>query len=162
MLLLGPALVDTEPGAGKNHVEVHAVDAHGRIVLDPKIDVLRDTKPEITSSGKAGVGQLEVLDAEAALDDLTGLLAADSDMCGDLLAATDSEAADGEAGLGERWLLISELLEDLGSLCQRVALSADADVENKLLDADAPHGVLVFLGHLEGAFFHPENFNSNY
>lgn len=162
VLLLCPALIDAEPGARKDHVEVHTIDTHGRVVLDPEINVFRDAEPEVSSGGEARVGQFKVLDAEAALDDLAGLFAANGDVCGDLLTAADPEAADGEARLGERRLLVGELLEDLSSLCQRVALSSDADVEDELLNADTPHGVLTLLGHLGGIFFQLMNFNLNY
>lgn len=124
--------------------------------------MLRDTEPEVSSCREAGVWQLEVLDAEATLDDFAGLLATDCDVRGDLLATADPKATDGEAGLRECWLLVSELLEDLGGLCQRIALSSNTDVENELLDTNTPHRVFSLLGHLEVDFFSPDNFNLNY
>lgn len=44
---------------------------------------------------------------------------------------------------GEDGLLISELLENLGSTGHAIARLASRDVENELLDLHLPHGVVI-------------------
>lgn len=61
-------------GAGHAAVEVHAVDADRGVVLDAKIDVLADAEAEVARLAEVALAELVLLDLEATLDDLLGLL----------------------------------------------------------------------------------------
>jgi hypothetical protein len=78
-------------------VEIHAVDTDRRVVLDAKIDVLRDAEAEVASLAEVALPQLVLLDLEAALEDLLCLGPADGDVDGDLLVTADAEGSDGVA-----------------------------------------------------------------
>ena len=78
-------------------VEVHAVDTDRRVVLDAKIDVLRDTEAEVARLAEVALPQLVLLDLEATLEDLLRLGPADGDVDGDLLVTADTEGSDGES-----------------------------------------------------------------
>lgn len=93
-------LSNTLARAGHAAVEVHAVDTDGRVVLDAQVDVLGDAEAEVARLGEVALAQLVLLDLEAALENLDGLLAADGDVDGDLFVSADAERADGVAGLG--------------------------------------------------------------
>ena len=62
--------------------------------------MLRDTEAEVARLGKVALAQLVLLDLEATLENLNGLLAADGDVDSDLFVTTDTEGSDGVAGLG--------------------------------------------------------------
>jgi hypothetical protein len=80
-------------------VEVHAVDADGRVVLDTQIDVFADTEAEVARLGEVALPQLVFLDLEASLENFLGLGTADGDVDGDLFVTTDTECSDGVSGL---------------------------------------------------------------
>ena len=107
------AVLDAAAWTGQVHVEVHAVDASARIVLDAQVDMLGDTKAEAAVAGKVLFPQLVLLDLQPLLQDLLCLLTADCDVASDLLVPTDTPLADGHASLGEDWLLLGELLKHL-------------------------------------------------
>merc|ERR1719424_2249878 len=79
--------------------EVHAVDACAWVVLDSKVNVLRDAKAEAAILAEVGFAQLVLLHLQALLDDLHGLLAAHGHVARDLLVAADTEGANGDASL---------------------------------------------------------------
>lgn len=119
-LLLGDLVASTNSGlrastpgntlawAGHAAVEVHAVDTDAWIVLDAQIDVLRNTEAEVASLGEVALAQLVLLDLEATLENLDGLLAADGNVDSDLLVSADTEGTDGVAGLG-CWQCVSAI-----------------------------------------------------
>jgi hypothetical protein len=80
-------------------VEVHAVDTNAGVVLDTKIDVLADTKTEVTGLGEVALAQLVFLDLKATLEDLLSLGSTDGDVDGDFFVTTDTEGTDSVAGL---------------------------------------------------------------
>merc|ERR1719343_1519669 len=84
-LTAAAAAGDATTRAGQLTVEVHTVDTGGRIVLDTKIDVLVNTETERTVLTEVAAEQLVLLDLEALLQDLLGLLTANSDVAGNLL-----------------------------------------------------------------------------
>jgi hypothetical protein len=144
--LAAAAAADALAGAGHAAVEVHAVDADCRVVLDAQVDVLADAEAEVARLGEVALAQLVLLDLEAALEDLLGLGPADRDVHGDLFVAADAEGSDGVAGLAckrsglelvnrERMDLVSgrtvdgrltgQLLQHLGGTGQPVTRLAD-------------------------------------
>ena len=133
---------DARAGALEDDVEVHAVDAGAGVVLEPEVDVLADAEAEGALLAEVVLVELELLDADAALEDLPRAVAADGRVDGDLLVAADAEGADGEAGLRLDGLLAGELLEHAGRLGELVAGLADADVHAELLDRDLAHRVV--------------------
>lgn len=78
-------------------VEVHAVDTNRWIVLDTKIDVLRDTEAEVASFAEVALPQFVLLDLEPTLEDFLCLWATNGDMNSDLLVTADTEGSDCES-----------------------------------------------------------------
>ena len=78
-------------------VEIHAVDTDRWVVLDAKINVLRDAEAEVARLAEVALPQLVLLDLEATLEDLLCLGPADGDVDGDLLVTADTEGSDGES-----------------------------------------------------------------
>ena len=159
-----PAPADALTGAGHAAVEVHAVDTDSGVVLDAQVDVLADAEPEVARLTEVALAKLVLLDLEAALEDFLGLRTADGDVHRDLFVTADTKGTDGVAGLACRkpkfrnrrlWIvkgectvdgcLAAKLLQHLGGSGQSVTRLADTDVEDKLLDAELPHGVLSLL-----------------
>ena len=85
-------------GSGEDDVEVHTEDTSGRVVLDAKIDVLRDTEAEVAGVGEVGGEQLVFLHLQASLEDLGSLLASDSAVASDLFVSSDTEGTEGVSG----------------------------------------------------------------
>lgn len=97
---LAPAAAgDALTGPSHASVEVHAVNADCRVVLDAQVDVLADAEAEVARLAEVPLAQLVLLDLEAALQDLLGLGAADGDVHGDLLVSSDTEGSDGVSRL---------------------------------------------------------------
>jgi len=142
-LLLG----DSATGSSDLDVEVHTVDTSAGVVFDTQIDVLLETESETALLTEVSFLQLVLLDLQTLLENLLGLLASDGNVASDLIVTTDTEASDGVARLRKDGLLISELLEHLSGTGESVTRLADADVQNKLLDAGLTHRV-VLLGLL--------------
>jgi hypothetical protein len=96
-LVLADLVVDAEPGPGvlapghadtgplEDNVEVHAVDTGGGVILEPKVNVLRDAKAKVARLGKVLLLELKLLDLQAALKELSGLIAANGHVASDLL-----------------------------------------------------------------------------
>ncbi len=163
--LAASAAGDALTGAGHAAVEVHAVDTDRGVVLDAEINVLADAEAKVTRLAKVALLELVLLDLEAALENLLGLGATDRDVHGNLFVTADAERADGVAGLaclvsvsslwksimgsrGKRTVhggLTGQLLEHLGGTSKSVTRLADRDVQDELLDAELPHGVLGLL-----------------
>merc|ERR1719188_2681055 len=134
-------------GAREVHVEVHAVDARARVVLDTEIDVLGDAEAEAPVLGEVLLPELVLLHLEALLEDLLRLLAADGDVASDLLIAAHPEGADREPGLREHRLLLGELLQHLRGTGEAIAALAHTDVQDELLHLDLPHGIVRLVRH---------------
>ena len=141
------ALRDTSTRAGELDIEVHTVDTGGRVVLDTEINMLLNTEAKVASVREVLSANLVLLDLEALLENLLSLLTANSGIAGHLFITTNAERADSVASLGEHGLLLSERLENLSSLGQSVTRLTYANVHNKLLDADVPHGIRLSLHH---------------
>ena len=160
LLLLPPC----NPCSWPSHddVEIHTKNTDTRVVPGTQVDVLLDTETEVAGLGEVLAAELVLLDLEATLKDFFGLGATDGDVHGDLLVTTDTERADGVAGLRGDGCLAGELFEHLGSSCQTITRLADRDVcyrseytfsiplapkrqsertEDKLVDANLLHGV---------------------
>ena len=80
-------------------VKVHAVDTDRRVVLDTQVDVLADTKAEVTGLREVSLPQLVFLDLQATLEDFLCFGTTNGDVNGDLLVTADTESTDGVAGL---------------------------------------------------------------
>ena len=94
-------------------VEVHAIDTNRRVVLDAKIDVLRDTEAEVARLAEVALPQLVLLDLEATLEDLLCFWAADGDVDGDLLVTADTEGSDGVSCFAWKSILLACYAPDL-------------------------------------------------
>ena len=92
------ALVDAHAGTLKDDVEVHAVDANLRIVLDAEVDVLLDAKAKVARGAEVVLGELILLDLEALLEDLSSLCTTDGGVDGDLLISADAESSHSVSG----------------------------------------------------------------
>merc|ERR1712113_90549 len=134
--LAAPAAGDTLTGTRHDDVEVHAVNADRRVVLDTQVDVLVDTETEVAGLGEVALAELVLLDLETALEDLLGLGATDGNVDGNLFVPSDTESTDGVAGLGVDGSLTGQLLKHLGGTSETITRLADGDVEDELLDAE--------------------------
>lgn len=105
------AVLDASASTSEDDVDVHTEDTNGRIVLDTKIDVLLDTKAEVSSVREVALEQLVLLNLQGLLEDLSRLRTAHSRVDGDLFVTTDTEGTDGVAGLRVDGGLSSQLVE---------------------------------------------------
>lgn len=80
-------------------VEVHAVNAYRRVVLESEIDVFADAEAEVASRREIALPQLVLLDLEATLENLLSLWSTDGNVHSDLLVTTDTEGTDGVSRL---------------------------------------------------------------
>jgi len=99
--------------AAQDDVEVQTIDTDGGIVLDAQIDVFLDAEAKVAGGGEVLATQLVLAHLQATLQDFLGLGAANRAVDSDLLVTTDTERTHGVAGLGEHWLLASQLLQHL-------------------------------------------------
>ena len=100
------SLGHTTTGAGQLDVEIHTENTGVGVVLDSEINVLVDTETEVSGVREVLLHELVLLDLEAALQNLQGLLTTDGDVHGDLLVTADGESTDGETGysiMGRVW-----------------------------------------------------------
>jgi len=135
-------------GTGEADKEVHAINSSGRVVLDSEIDVLVDSESEVSGRGEVLLEELELLDLEATLEDLGGLVTANGYMAGDLLVTPDSEGPDSVAGLGEDRLLSGKLLEHTGSPGKAITGLSNAAVQDELVNLDVLHHVGLGVSHI--------------
>ena len=92
--------------------------------------MLLDTEAEAAGVGEVLVQELVLLNLEALLEDLFGLLTVDGDVAGDLFVTTNGERADGVTGAGEDGLLLGELFQHTCGTGQSIARLANANVED--------------------------------
>ena len=109
--------------------------------------MLVDAEAKVAGLGEVPLEELVLLDLEATLEDLHGLLSADGDVDGDLLVTANAEGTEGVAGLGVDGLLAGELLKHTGGAGEPIAGLADAAVQDELVDLDLLHDVLLFVRH---------------
>merc|ERR1719473_712129 len=128
-------------------VEVHAVDARRRVVLDAEVNVLGDAEAEAAGLREVLLTKLVLVDLEAALEELLRLLAAHRAVDGHLLVTTDAPRPDRLAAPRVHRLLVRELLEHTRRTREAITGLADRAVQDELLDAQLAHGVLIGLGH---------------
>ena len=79
-------------------VKVHAVDTNGRVILDTKIDVFRDTETKVARVREVLLPQLIFLDLETTFEDFFGFGPPDGNMDRDLFISADTERPNGVAG----------------------------------------------------------------
>ena len=101
-------------GSLEDHVEVHTENTGEGVILNTEIDVLLDTKTEISRVGEVGFSQFSVLDLESSLEDFVSLVPSNGNVDGHFLVSLDTERSDGESGSGRDRLLSGEIFEDLG------------------------------------------------
>ncbi|CAH0379534.1 unnamed protein product, partial [Pelagomonas calceolata] len=133
---------DAEARPLQAHVEVHAVDAGRRVVLDAEVDVLRHAEAEVARRAEVLALELVLLHLQTALENLRRLLAADRHVDGDLLVSSDGEAAARVPRLRVDRLLARELLEHARRARQSIARLAHTTIEDQLRDLDLAHLVL--------------------
>lgn len=117
-------------GSIHDDVKVHSVNTDGRVVLDTKINVLRDTETKVSRLGEVALAQLVLLDLQSTLENLLSLGAADGDVHGDLFVPTDAKSSHRVARLRVYGRLARELFQDLGGTGKPIARLADGNVEN--------------------------------
>ena len=74
-------------------IEIHAIDTNGRVVFDPQIDVLANTKAKVAGRRKVFLPQLIFLDFEPAFKDFLGLGPSYSNVYSDLLVPADAKCS---------------------------------------------------------------------
>ena len=90
LALRPPALRNPLAGACHAAIEVHAVDANGRVVFDAQIDMLANTEAEIACLGEVTRAEFVFFDFEAALEDFLSFGTADGDVDCDFLVAANT------------------------------------------------------------------------
>merc|ERR1719326_2112982 len=88
-LLLGYA----ECSSLQHDVEIHAINAGGRVILQAKIDVLVHTKAKVSIFGEVLCTDLVVCDLETTLNEVHSLLASNGDVARNLLITADAESS---------------------------------------------------------------------
>ena len=142
------ALGDAATWAGEDNVKIHTVNTGAGVILNAKIDVLRDAESEVSGVAEVHRLELELFHTKTALDEFQCLFPTDSHMACDLLVTADTKLADGVARSGEDRLLACELLEHLGGTCKPIPGLADGAVDDELLHVDAPLPCFtLFSGH---------------
>lgn len=153
---LSLALAHTATRTSQLHVEIHTENTGVGIVLDTQIDVLLNTKTEVSGVGEVSLHQLVLLHLQTTLKDLQSLLTTNGGMHGDLLVTTDGEGTNGETGwnvstshsklptLSVNGLLTRNLLEDTSSLGDSISRLTNANVDDELLNSDVSHHVRLF------------------
>jgi len=99
----------------------------------------------LTGVGEVALAEFVLLNLEATLDELLGLLAADGHVNSNLLVTLDREGTDSETSLGLDGLLVGEILENLGSLGELITGFTGAQIEDEFLNLDFAHSVVEFL-----------------
>jgi len=139
-------LVDAEPRAGEDNIEIHSVNSDCGVVLQIEIDVLVNTESEVAGLGEVARLELVFLDGETLGEDSFSTFTTDSDMAGDLLVSSDAERSDSQARHGEDGFLLSQLLQHFGCSGETITTLTNADIHDQLLDLDFSHDVrLAFL-----------------
>jgi len=114
--------------------------------------VLDSAEPErrcgLTVVGEVSLSQFEFLDLEGTLEELLGSFATDGHLHSNLFVPLDGESSDGVLGHRLDGLLVSQILEHLGSLGEFIAGLTSAKVQNELFDPNASHLVVSLLGVL--------------
>merc|ERR1719291_122532 len=141
------AVLHAAARSGQVHVEVHSVDARARVVLDAKVNMLRDTETEAAVLCEVFLAELVLLDLETFLKNFFSFLAAHGHVTSDLLIAADAEGSYRQASFREHGLLLRELFEHLGRTCQSIAALTDTDVQYQFFNADGAHGIVRFVRH---------------
>merc|ERR1719473_1924570 len=121
-------------------VEVHAVDARRRVVLDAEVDVLGDAEAEAAGLREVLLTQLVLVDLEAALEELVRLLATHRRADRHLLVTAHAPGPDRLAAPRVHRLLVRELLEHARRAGETVTGLADRAVQNELLPPSSRYG----------------------
>ena len=95
--------------------------------------------------GEVLLSEFVLLDLEGVLEEGLGLLASDGNMHCNLLISLDREASDRVFGLRFDWLLVGEILEHLSSFGELITALTGTEVENKFLDLNLSHLVVVLF-----------------
>lgn len=142
---------DTSSRTGHAGKEIHSVNTNGWVVLNTKINVLRNTKTEVSSLGKVALAKFILLDLETTFKNFLGLRSSDGDVDSDLLVSTDTESTDGVTSLAcillrlrvsleissqhtVHWSLTRKLLEHFGGTSKSITGLSDGNVKNELRD----------------------------
>ena len=161
---LSLTLAHTATRTSQLHVEIHTEDTGVGIVLDTQIDVLLNTKTEVSGVGEVSLHQLVLLHLQSALQNLQSLLTTDRSMHRDLLITTNGEGTNGKASykinnsentptLSINRLLSRNLLQNTSSLRNSISRFSNANVNNELLHSDISHNIRLFaLEELEPIF----------
>lgn len=94
----------------QDNVEIHSINASGRIIFNTQVNMFVDAKSKISGVGEIAAEEFVLLDLEACLQELHCLLPTNSYMAGDLFITADRPPSDSVASLAKDWHLASELL----------------------------------------------------
>ena len=93
---LGLSLADATTRTSKLDVEIHTENTSVGIILDTKINVLLNTKTEVTRVGEVVLNKLVLLDLQTTLKNLKSLLTTNGGMDRDLFITTNREGTNSE------------------------------------------------------------------
>ena len=94
----GLSLRHTTTRTSQLDVEIHTENTGVGVVLDSEINVLVNTKSEVSRVREVLLHQLVLLHLQTALQNLESLLTTNGDVHRDLLVTADGERTDGETG----------------------------------------------------------------
>ncbi len=135
---------DSLSWSGQDNIKVHSENTGVWVVLHAQVNMFCYTEPEVAGVTKVASLQLVLLDLEAFLEDVLGLLASDGHVTGDFVISADSERSDGVSGFRGQWGLAGQVLKDFARLGDLVSGFSHGDIEDKFLDLYVAHR--VFLG----------------
>jgi len=90
LALCPPPLRNPLAWASHAAIEIHAVNANGRVIFDTQVDMFADSKAEVACLREVVRAEFIFFDFEAAFEDFFGLRTADGDVNGDFLIATNT------------------------------------------------------------------------
>lgn len=93
----------------ENDVEVHSVDSSAWVVSKSEIDVLLDTKSEVSILRETALFELVLLDSKSSFEQIFGFVSSDGDVGGDFLSSSDGKGSDSDLGLVGNWLLSAQV-----------------------------------------------------
>lgn len=103
---------DSASGSLEDDVEVHSEDTGEGVILDAEINMLLDSESETSGIAEVFLLQFSVLNLQASLQDLVGLISSHCHVHCDFFISFNAEASDCEASTGWDWLLAGEILQD--------------------------------------------------
>merc|ERR1712168_156805 len=146
--LLSATVCNIVSWSSQHNVEIHSVDTNTWVVLDAQIDMFRNTKAKVSSSGEVSLSQLIFLHLQALLQDFFSLGSAHGAVDSNLFITTNTKRSHRVPSLGEDGSLSSQCFEDFASSNESVTTFTNTDVNAQFLNANLLHFCYLGLSSL--------------